>query len=336
MNASCRRLLCVSLVGAAVLFSAAAHAQGPSARGELPLAQSLKGDAKDAYSAASALYKHGDFAAAETNYRQAYDLSKDPRLIFNMAACERGLHAYARMQALLERYKQEAGANISAEDRMIVDEALAALPKFVGTVVVNVNVEGAAVTVDGESVGSTPLATPIVLDAGRHTVVVRKDGYENVERPIEISAGTPSSLAVTLVVQVSAAPASTGEHVPPAPPPETPAAGRQWSPWVYAGFGLAGVGVVVGSVTGGLAISKGSSVAGQCEGLRCPTSVDGDLQSGRTLATVSTVSFIAAGVGAVGGVVALLLSPRGEKTAQTGVSVAPWASIGSAGVRGAF
>jgi hypothetical protein len=336
MNASCRYLLCVSLIGGAVLFSAAVHAQAPSAKNEQPLAQSLKGDAKDAYSAASVLYKQGDFGGAETKYRQAYDLSKDPRLIFNMAACERGLHAYARMQVLLERYKQEAGANISAEDKKIVDEALAALPKFVGTVVVNVNVEGAAVTVDGEAVGSTPLATPIVLDAGRHTVVVRKDGYENVERPIEVSAGTPISLAVTLVVQVSPATATTGDQVPPAPPPEAPPAGRQWSPWVYAGFGLAGVGVVVGSVSGGLAISKSSSVSGQCEGLRCPTSIDGDLHSGRTLATVSTVSFIAAGVGAVGGVVALLLSPHREKTPQAGVLVKPWIGVSSAGVGGAF
>jgi hypothetical protein len=105
---------------------------------------------------------------------------------------------------------------------------------------------------------------------------------------------------------------------------------------VWAGFGLAGAGVVVGSVTGALALGKGSTVRGQCEGLRCPTSIDGDLQSGRTLATVSTVSFIATGVGAVGGVVALLVAPRRESAALTGVAVTPWVGLGSAGVRGSF
>jgi hypothetical protein len=105
---------------------------------------------------------------------------------------------------------------------------------------------------------------------------------------------------------------------------------------VYAGFGLAAAGVVVGSITGGLAFAKASTVGGQCNKNDCPTSVDGDLSAGRTLATVSTVSFVAAGVGAAAGVVAWALSPRRKPAATGAVDVVPWVGLGSAGVRGTF
>ena len=41
---------------------------------------------------------------AYAKFGQAYDLSKDPRLLFNMAICMRNQHDYARMQGLLVRY----------------------------------------------------------------------------------------------------------------------------------------------------------------------------------------------------------------------------------------
>jgi hypothetical protein len=318
-----------------ILVAPSAWAQGAAPKSEPALSQVLHGAAKNAYDVASLLYKQGDFAGAEAKYGEAYDLQKDPRLIFNMAACERGRHAYARMKALLERYRREAGESLSAEDKKTVDDALAALGKLVGTVVVSVSVQGAVVTVDGESAGTAPLAGAVVLDPGHHTVVVRKEGYESFERPIEISAGIPTSLTVTLVVQPTAPASTQVESVSRRPSADVGPAPRL-SPLVYAGFGLAAAGVVVGSITGGLAIAKASTVGSQCHNSDCPTSVDGDLHSGLTFATVSTVSFIAAGVGAAVGVVAWVLSPRREAAATGAAVVEPWVGLGSAGVRGTF
>jgi hypothetical protein len=81
------------MLAGAVLLARPARAQGSAQNRELPLSQVLQGAAKNAYDVASLLYKQGDFAGAEAKYSQAYDLSKDPRLVFNMAACERGRHA---------------------------------------------------------------------------------------------------------------------------------------------------------------------------------------------------------------------------------------------------
>jgi hypothetical protein len=69
---------------------------------------------------------------------------------------------------------------------------------------------------------------------------------------------------------------------------------------------VASVGTVVGSVTGLMAMSKKSSVDEECVAGRCPPSTHDDIDAGRTLGTVSTVSFVLAGAGAAVGVWALL------------------------------
>jgi hypothetical protein len=344
MSSNQRRCLLVALAaslgGAGVLRSTGAEAQTETHRA-IPLAQSLQGAAKDAYTAATQLFKGGDFQGAEAKYTQAYDLSKDPRLVFDMAVCEKELHHYARTGVLLRRYEQEAGASLSDEDRKRTDDALAALPRYVGTVTVSVDAAGAAVAVDGEAAGTTPLALPLSLDPGKHVVIVRKDGYETVERPISVSAGVASTLTVGLLAQGTQGAAGDGAHPAggplPAEPPPAKTGGLRWTPLAYAGVGLAAAGLVVGGVTGGLSLAQVGSVKGKCSGTLCPTGVDGDLQSARTLGTVSTVAFVAAGVGAVAGAVGLFAWPRREVAVGAArISVEPWLGPRSAGVTGAF
>src|SRR5262249_29738922 len=69
---------------------AAADEHGPS------LGESLSGLAKGEYAAGRALFDDGDFANARVKFQSALDLSNDPRLLWNIGACERGLHHYAQ------------------------------------------------------------------------------------------------------------------------------------------------------------------------------------------------------------------------------------------------
>jgi len=72
-----------------------------TAAGPKPLAQTLTGDAKAAYDAAKLLVGDGDFAGAAIKFRAAFDQSHDPRLLWNIAACEKNQRHYARTIALL-------------------------------------------------------------------------------------------------------------------------------------------------------------------------------------------------------------------------------------------
>jgi hypothetical protein len=108
------------------------------------------------------------------------------------------------------------------------------------------------------------------------------------------------------------------------------------SPLVYLGFTVAGVGVVAGSILGGLAFAKASSVSSECTGLACPKSADGDIQDGRSFANISTISFAVAGAGLVTGVIGLFLGGGSSHSSQARGDVSPWVGPGSVGLRGAF
>jgi hypothetical protein len=170
-----------------------------------PLSESLSGSAKDAYTSAQRLIGVSDFEGAYIKYEQAYALSKDPRLLYNMAVCARSLKQYARMQALLTRYQREGQGTISAEDQVDVANALAAIHRLVGTVRVAATEEGAAVAIDGVVVGTTPLADPLVIDLGSHTVTVTKPDFAPVERTIDVAGGAETVLTFTLMSQRHAA-----------------------------------------------------------------------------------------------------------------------------------
>lgn len=193
-NLLCRAgiVLALMLGVAPVQAQTAAHSKRPS------LAQSLTGAAKDAFTSAGLLLNNDDYAGALEKYQQAYELSKEPRLLLNMAICARSLKAYARMQSLLLRYEREAGASMSEPEKQQADAALAAIRNLVGTLRVTVSESGATVTLDGQAVGTTPLEAPLVVDLGSHAFHVEKPGFTPFEQNLTIDGGNETPVTVTL------------------------------------------------------------------------------------------------------------------------------------------
>ena len=78
----------------------------------------------------------------------------------------------------------------------------------------------------------------------------------------------------------------------PGPTDEPKQKSRYFRPLPIAGYAIAGVGLIAGSVTGAIALSKASSAKDSCfnETLCGPVTHD-DIRSGRTMAKVSNVSF---------------------------------------------
>lgn len=218
-----RTTLLVGVVGA-LLFAATAHAQAPAAAaqapaaasGAAPLADALQGAAKTAYESAKLLAQNHDFNGALAEFKHAYELSKDARLLFNMAICEKELHHYAKMRALLEQYLRDGAQITTAESQSAAQDALAAIKPLVASIHVTVNEDGATVSVDGEGVGTSPLKTNVAVDLGKHTVTVKKNGFDAFEQSLDMPGGTEATVAVTLKAQqhvgqlvVSSDPAAT-------------------------------------------------------------------------------------------------------------------------------
>src|SRR6266851_2857166 len=202
-----KRLVVHAVIYASSLSALIARADGPSpASGPAtPLAQALSGAAKDAFNSALRAIDDRDFEDAYIKFEHAYQLSRDPRVLFNMALCERHLQNYASMRKLLERYRHEAGSAMSADERENVKAALAAIQVLVGTLKVSVNEDAADVAVDGESVGTTPITEPIVVNPGKHTISVHKKGFGPIERVLEVTANSETPLTLTLAPEASPA-----------------------------------------------------------------------------------------------------------------------------------
>jgi hypothetical protein len=165
------------------------------------LSDALQGPAKQEYESAKLLASNHDFSGALAQFGDAYKLSKDPRLLFNMAICEKELHHYARMKVTLDQYLHD-GANVATADSLAAaQDALAAIRPLVAAIQLKVNEKGADVSVDGETVGTSPIAGSIPVDFGRHQVSVKKSGFDPIEQTVETPGGSEAVVQIDLVAQ---------------------------------------------------------------------------------------------------------------------------------------
>jgi hypothetical protein len=176
----------------------AAEPPAPPATGSTSLGDSLAGSAKAAYDLARVLYRAGDFAGALLQFERAYDLSSEPRLLWNVAVCEKNLRRYARSVKAIERYQAEGGTRLSEEDQRDALHLLKAIRPFVAVITIKVSEPGADVFIDDERVGSTPLAGPLLIDMGARRIRVSKKGFHDHTQTEQVFGETEIALDVSL------------------------------------------------------------------------------------------------------------------------------------------
>jgi hypothetical protein len=224
------------------------------------------------------------------------------------------------------------------------------------------------VSMDGEPIGDRLDGAAIAVDPGQHKFSFEAAGRRPVERSLVISEGQkdrretiilsasaniasapPTSLptpattnpapATPSVAAVS--PASTDEASGESAPAVGPAGqGQRVGGIVVGAAGVVGLGL--GAVFGIVAASDWSSAKAACNGkpVSCTTSPNSpgfqDEGSASTMATISTVGFIAGGVLAAGGLVVFLTAPQRAASAASasapGIGVVPSAGPDGTGM----
>jgi PEGA domain len=150
-------------------------------KGLASLSDSLTGSGKDDYETGKLLYSDGDFAGATLKFQHAYDASSDPRLLWNLAAAEKSQRHYARVESLLKQYVRLSGDRLTDTERADATALLDTLNEFIADVTIVANEPGAAVSVDGVPVGTTPLPARLRLDMGDRRIRVDKPGFKPFE-----------------------------------------------------------------------------------------------------------------------------------------------------------
>ncbi|WP_437970721.1 PEGA domain-containing protein [Sorangium sp. So ce260] len=175
-------------------------ASSPAAQG--PLSETLTGEAKAEYEAARILFNDGDYRNAIIKFERAYELSRDPRLLWNIALCQKNLKRYARLLGTVEKLLQDAGPQLTEQDRKDAAALIEATKAYVSRLDLTASEAGAAVFVDGEEVGQTPLREPVLLDVGTRKLRVTKKGFKDFEVSQQVAGGDVVKVAATLEKEV--------------------------------------------------------------------------------------------------------------------------------------
>ncbi len=155
-----------------------------------------KGAAKQHLERGIAFKKKKKLRQAVYELEKAVELAEDHEAFFHLAECQVELGSNAEALKLYNRYLSKGGGKVSKAKRAEVKKKITRLYPLVGRIQVECSIRGAKVRVDGETEGKTPLTRSIIVDAGDHEVVVKKDGKELMRKKVSLSAGERISLQV--------------------------------------------------------------------------------------------------------------------------------------------
>jgi hypothetical protein len=270
MRATRRHAIAALLVSVnAATLSHPCRAQSPAAA---PSVDSAK-DAESHFRSGVVLYKDGDPSGALVEFKRAYELEPNYRVLYNIGQTYFQLQRYAEALTALASYLSAGGSQVPSARRSSVQEDIRQLHARVAQVDVRVSVDGAQVLVDDQPVGTSPIEGPVLVSLGHRRISASKVGWLPQERFVDVAAGDHATVSLELqtgtspsaasppappmLVKVSATPAHPTQEAttsPARPPQSSP-------PWLL--WGATGVLAAATTVTGILTLSARSDLSSQ-------------------------------------------------------------------------
>lgn len=310
---------------AAALFVAAPSVLAQEAK--QPSAADIE-EAKRRYQRGRELYEDNDLNAALVEIRRAYDLAPNYKLLFDIGQICYQLPDYPCALRTFKQYLADGGANVPEDRKAEVENDLRKLEGRVATLKITTNRPGAEILVDDVVVGTTPLAQPVIVGAGKRKVTARIAGIDPVTKALDVG-GTD---VVDVPFEFAAAPVDklppTGGDKGPIDAPK-PAEGKNIPvvPWVLTGALALGTGIA-----GGLALSASSDYRTKLDTFGSTrTELDESYGSMRNTAIATDVLL---GLTAASAVTAIILTATAgpKKPAQKGALVPINLAVGPTGV----
>jgi hypothetical protein len=294
----------------------------------------------DETGSAAALFQNGLQAMQAKRYAEAcpklaesYWLDPRPGVLFTLAECEakwgRLASALAHYEDYLRLYaSMSAGLQaVQRERAQVARRQRAALADRVPTLSLSLPASaptGVVVRRDGVALGAPSLGVALPVDPGAHVIVVEIPGGATTSREITIEPGNRLRVALE-VPEAKAAPAPAEAAARPSAAGPPPAA--------IALLAVGAGGLVVGGVTGGLAIAGRSTIDAHCTGTICDVSGKQAADRAKRLGWASTIGFGAGAASIAAGAVLWLIGPRRADARRSAVQPSTW-SVGDATVVG--
>ncbi len=138
-------------------------------------------------------------AAALVGLQRAYELSRDPSLLLEVARLEQEVGSRARAAHALEVFLTH-GSERTAPARQLAAKQLQELSAHTARVNVQTNVQGAHAELEAERgvAKSHGFVVSLLLDAGERHISLSKPGYETQTLSLELEPGEVRTLRVDL------------------------------------------------------------------------------------------------------------------------------------------
>jgi tetratricopeptide (TPR) repeat protein len=197
------------------------------------------------------LRKRGEDLQAVATFERALKSFDSGRGLAQLALGEQALGRWLDAREHLQSALGRSADPWIAGHRATLLAALEVIDAHLGSLELSCDVSGAEVVVDGRPLGRTPLAGPLLLEAGQNVIQLSAKGYFAITREVQIDVGRLSRVEV---------------HLTPRPPPTAslapnaargsnglsgtqPASNLSFEIVQYSSFGLAALGLTAG-VTG--------------------------------------------------------------------------------------
>ena len=298
-----------------------------------------KTEARAHYDKGVKLYNEGAYEAALVEFQRAYELAPSYKIQYNIGLILQQLNDFVGALRAYQRYLSEGKSDVPSARRSEVDKSIAAVKQNVATVNLTVSAAGAEISVDDVAVGTTPLAEPLMVNAGRRKITATKGGRSTAKVitvagtetiAVELDLGEPPTTTTsnTPLVTTSSS-SSTPTDVPPS---KTSSGSMVWVGWTITGALAIGAGV-----TGVLALKSASTLKSEREGAGASRSMLDDQQSKtKRMALVTDVLVGGALVAACISIYFTLKKSPSEHTSASPTGVQLGVGPGSVVLAGAF
>ena len=299
-----KRFLCCLVVMVAWSLPTAAHAQDEDR-------------AKELFFEGHAAADRGEYDVACAHFRESLEYFRRVSTLLNLGKCSDEIGEIA--EAL--RYWSESAALLEPGDpRMVIakkriGELETRVPRLRLTLPQPLP-DGAVVELDGAVLTREQHTSPLRFNPGApHRLDLVVPGHDTRSVSVTLAEGEEREIALEVgaarTAELSSPPAGASPTVQ-----DSGLSGIQIGGIVVGAVGVAGL--VVGGVTGALVLDHKATVDAYCKDDLCtdPEGVTA-AESGRTLATVSTVAFIGGGVAVATAVLMVVLGSDDDSTELT-------------------
>jgi hypothetical protein len=271
------------------------------------------------------LYKNGKYAEALERFDKAAKLVDVPTLNLYAARCleklGRWVDAHERYLAVTRMPAQAGELEDQALAREKAKEELAALaPRIPKLEIVVEGVDGSAVKIeiDGKPVPAAVVGTEWPVDPGEHRIV-GSVATQRDEKSVKLTEGGRDKVVLRFSPEATTAPEPGPKPEPvvaPRPLGESPekdrTSGKTQRTLGWIGIGVGSAGLVIGGITGFMAMGKKSDLDDACLDRKCGPEQHSDVDSYDRQRLFSSLGFGIGLVGMAAGITLLATAPSNE------------------------